>query len=119
MRFMSLIRVDENTGQVPSQRLIDEMTVLIGEMRGAGKLVDTGGLQPTAKGRRVRLHDGKLSNIDGPFAEAKEVVGGYAILRANSRQEVIELTKHFLEVAGGNGTCEIHELYETPAGAKT
>lgn len=114
MRFMSLIRVDENTGQVPSQRLIDEMTVLIGEMRTAGKLVDTGGLQPTAKGRRVRLHDGKLSNIDGPFAEAKEVVGGYAILEAADLDEATELTRRFVAIHGDewNIECEVRQIEE-------
>ena len=48
---------------------------------------------------------------DGPFAEAKEVIGGYALMRAGSKEEVIELTRKFLEVAG-DGTCEIHQLFE-------
>jgi len=114
MRFLSLIRVDENTGQVPSQRLMDEMTVLIGEMRAAGKLVDTGGLQPTAKGRRVRLHNGKLSKIDGPFAEAKEVVGGYAILEAADLDEATELTRRFVAIHGDewNIECEVRQIEE-------
>jgi len=114
MRFLSLIRVDENTGQVPSQRLMDEMTVLIGEMRAAGKLVDTGGLQPTAKSRRVRLHNGKLSKIDGPFAEAKEVVGGYAILEAADLDEATELTRRFVAIHGDewNIECEVRQIEE-------
>ena len=114
MRFLSLIRVDENTGQVPSQRLIDEMTVLIEQMRAAGKLVDTGGLQPTAKGRRVRLHNGKLSSIDGPFTESKEVIGGYAILEAADLDEATELTRRFAALHGEewNIECEVRQIEE-------
>lgn len=114
MRFLSLIRVDENTGQVPSQRLIDEMTALIEQMRAAGKLVDTGGLQPTAKGRRVRLHNGKLSSIDGPFTESKEVIGGYAILEAADLDEATELTRRFAALHGDewNIECEVRQIEE-------
>ena len=110
MRFMSLIRVDENTGQVPSQRLIDEMTVLIGEMRADGKLLDTGGLQPTAKGRRVRLHNGKLSKIDGPFAEAKEVVGGYWIWQCKSKEEAVEWARRAPMQPGD--VVEVRRIFE-------
>ena len=112
MRFMSMIRLDENTGQVPSERLIEEMTRLIDELRASGKLLDTGGLQPTAKGRRVRLHSGKLSNLDGPFTEAKEVIGGYAILQADSLDEATELTRRFLQVHGNewNLECEVRQI---------
>ncbi|MBU8978047.1 MULTISPECIES: YciI family protein [unclassified Lysobacter] len=114
MRFMSMIRLDENTGQVPSQRLIDDMTRLIDELRASGKLLDTGGLQPTAQGRRVRLHNGKLSNIDGPFTEAKEVIGGYAVLQADSLDEATQLTRRFLEVHGTewNLECEVRQIEE-------
>jgi hypothetical protein len=67
----------------------------------------------------VRVHKdgaGKISVTDGPFTESKEVLGGYAVLKASSKEEVIKLTKRFLEVAGG-GTCEIYQLYEMPAEA--
>jgi hypothetical protein len=57
---------------------------------------------------------GKVTVTDGPFTEAKEVIGGYALLKADSREEVIEHTRRFLDVAG-QGTCQIHELYEPPA----
>ncbi len=112
MRFMSMIRLDETTGQVPSERLIEEMTRLIDELRASGKLLDTGGLQPTAQGRRVRLHSGKLSNLDGPFTEAKEVIGGYAILEAASLDEATELTRRFLQVHGTewNLECEVRQI---------
>ena len=67
----------------------------------------------------VRVHrsaDGKVAVTDGPFAEAKEVIGGYAVLEAKSKEEVVRLTKRFLDVAG-QGTCEIYALYEMPPGA--
>jgi hypothetical protein len=81
MRFLSLIRVQENTGKQPSERLMTEMGKLMIEMKQAGKLLDTAGLAPTASSKRVRLRGGKVSVVDGPFAEAKEVIGGYAMLR--------------------------------------
>lgn len=114
MRFLSMVRVNENTGQVPSERLMNEMGKLIQEMTAAGVLLDTAGLQPTAKGVRVRLRDGKLSTIDGPFTETKEVIGGYAILKADSMDEAVELTRRFLLVHGDewNLDCEVRQLEE-------
>lgn len=92
------------------------MGKLIDEAMKAGWLISTEGCLPTATGARVRLSDGKFVVTDGPFAETKEVVGGFAIIQASSKQEAIELTKHFLEVAGG-GESEIRQLYEAPASA--
>lgn len=114
MRFLSMVRVNENTGQVPSERLMNEMGKLIQEMTAAGVLLDTAGLQPTAKGVRVRLRDGKLSTVDGPFTETKEVIGGYAILKADSMDEAVELTRRFLLVHGDewNLDCEVRQLEE-------
>jgi hypothetical protein len=84
VKFLSLIRVKE-TGQQPSQRLMDEMGQLMEEQFRAGKLVRTAGLKPSAEGIRLRSRYGKLSQVDGPFVETKEVVGGYAVLEASSR----------------------------------
>jgi len=114
MRFLSMIRINENTGQVPSERLIAEMTRLIEEMRRSGALLDTAGLQPTSKGRRVRLHNGKMSTVDGPFTESKEVIGGYAILQADSLDEAEALTRRFLQVHGDewNLECEVRQIEE-------
>jgi hypothetical protein len=72
---------------------------------------------PSATGARVRLGKGKVKVTDGPFAESKEVVGGLAILQANSKEEAIELVKEFLAVAG-DGECELRQLYDGDAGAK-
>jgi hypothetical protein len=90
-----------------------EMGKLIEEGMRAGWLVSTEGCLPSALGARVRKDQGKLSVTDGPFTEAKELVGGFAILRAKSKQEAIELAKDFLKHVG-DGECEIRQLYEEP-----
>jgi hypothetical protein len=112
MRFLSMIRVDETTGQVPSERLMSDMGKLIDEMTRDGVLVRTAGLRPTVEGARVRLVKGKLSTLDGPFTETKEVVGGFAILEAESMQQAIELTKRFLQIHGDEWEieCEVRPL---------
>jgi len=112
MRFMSMIRIQENTGQVPSEQLMNDMGKLIEEMTRTGQLVSTAGLRPTSEGVRVRLRRGKLSVSDGPFTETKEVIGGYAVLEAKSKAEAVELTKRFLKVHGDEWDieCEVRQL---------
>jgi hypothetical protein len=119
MRFLSMVRINENTGQVPSEQLMTDMGKLIEEMTKAGVLLDTAGLRPTSEGARVRLSRGKLSTVDGPFTETKEVIGGYAIIQANSKKEAIELTKRFLLVHGDEWDieCEVRQLAEPDFGA--
>jgi hypothetical protein len=112
MRFLSMIRLDETTGQVPSEQLMHDMGKLMDEMTREGTLVRTAGLRPTKEGSRVRLRKGKLSTVDGPFTETKEVIGGFAILEAKSMQEAIELTKRFLQIHGDAWEleCEVRPL---------
>ena len=112
MRFLSMIRVDETRGQVPSTQLRQDMGKLIEEMTREGGLIRTAGLRPTSEGARVRLRQGKLSAVDGPFTETKEVIGGFAILEAKSMQEAIELTKRFLRVHGDEWDieCEVRPI---------
>lgn len=112
MRFLSMIRINENSGQQPSEQLMTDMGKLMEEMTRTGKLVDTAGLFPTSSGVRVRLSRGKLSVLDGPFTETKEVIGGYALLEVESKEEAIELTKRFLQVHGDewNIECEVRQL---------
>jgi hypothetical protein len=112
MRFLSLIRIDEKTGQKPSEQLMSDMGKLIEEMTRSGALISTAGLRPTSEGVRVRLRRGKLSTIDGPFTESKEVIGGYAILEASSKQHAIELTERFLKIHGDEWDieCEVRPL---------
>ncbi len=117
MRYISLF-THEGHGAPPTEEEIAKMHNLMQEGLTEGWLIVTEGVQWGSKGVRVQAKGGKMTVVDGPFAEAKEVVGGYAILRAGSREEVVELTKRFLDVAGSDGTCEIHELYEMPAAGK-
>jgi hypothetical protein len=93
------------------------MTKLIDDGLAQGWLIVTEGVAWGSKGTRVQSVGGKISVTDGPFAEAKEVVGGYAIIRAGSKTEAVELTERFLKEAG-DGTCELHELFEVPASAR-
>jgi hypothetical protein len=112
MRFLSMIRIRENTGQVPSEQLMNDMGKLIDEMTREGALIRTAGLRPTSEGRRVRLHTGKLSTVDGPFTETKEVIGGFAIFEAPSMDAATELTKRFLRIHGDAWEieCEVRQL---------
>jgi len=111
MRFLSIYKtVERNTP--PSQQEMETMGKLIEESMKNGSLLATEGCMPTALGARVRRSGGKISVTDGPFTEAKEVVGGFAILQANSKEEAIQIAKDFLQVAG-EGECEIRQIFET------
>jgi hypothetical protein len=112
MRFISMIRIEENTGPVPSEQLMSDMGKLIEESTRTGQLVSTAGLRPTSEGVRVTLRRGKLSVLDGPFMETKEVIGGYAILEVPSKEAAIELTRRFLKVHGDDWDieCEVRQL---------
>jgi hypothetical protein len=110
MRFLSIYTHAERTTP-PTTEEMTTMGKLIEEGMNAGWLLATEGCLPSALGARVRRSNGKLAVTDGPFTEAKEVVGGFAILKANSKEEAIELTRKFLAVAG-DGECELRQLYE-------
>lgn len=114
MRFLSIYKTVER-GRPPSQDEMDRMNQLIADGISAGWLISTEGCLPSALGARVRRVGGKVTVTDGPFSEAKEVVGGVAILQAASKEEAVELTRRFLLVAGGEGECELRQLYEAPA----
>ncbi|SEI43508.1 YciI family protein [Frateuria terrea] len=111
MRFLSMIRIQE-TGRMPSEQLTADMGRLIEQMTREGTLVDTAGLRPSAEGVRLRLCQGRLSTTDGPFTESKEVIGGYAILNAESMVQAIELTKRFLALHGNEWDleCEVRQM---------
>ena len=112
MRFLSIFKNPERNTP-PSPEEMATMGKLIEEGMKAGWLLGTEGCLPTALGARVRKSDGKITVVDGPFTEAKEVVGGFALLKADSKEEAIQLTKDFLKVAG-DGECELRQLYEVP-----
>jgi hypothetical protein len=114
MRFLSIYKaVERNTP--PSPEEMATMGKLVEEGFRAGWLLATEGCLPSTLGSRVRRSDGHVIVTDGPFAESKEVVGGFAILNAKSKEEAIELTKHFLSVVG-QGECELRQLCEQGAG---
>ena len=115
MRFLSIYKAKE-TGVPPTPEHMATMGKLIDEMMKAGVLIGTEGCLPSAKGARVRIADGKFKVTDGPFTESKELVGGFALLEAKSKEEAIEVTKRFLDVVG-EGECEIRQLFEAPAAA--
>src|SRR5882757_8727870 len=103
MKFLSIYKNAERNAP-PSQEEMGRMGKLIEEGMKAGYLLAVEGCLPTALGARVRLSNGKVTVTDGPFTEAKEAIGGLAILRANSETEAIEIAKHFLGIAG-DGEC--------------
>lgn len=112
MRFLSIYKTVERSSP-PTQVEMCSMGELIEEGMKAGWLLGTEGCMHSAMGARVRKSDGKVTVTDGPFVETKEVVGGFALLQANSKEEAIALAKKFLSVAG-DGECELRQLYEGP-----
>src|SRR5262245_8389051 len=95
MRFMTLIKYDEN-GTPPPQGFLDAIAQFRRAAKAAGAMVGCGGLQPSATGSRLRLSRGKVTVTDGPFTETKELLGGYAIYETHSKQEAIEWMSRFL-----------------------
>jgi hypothetical protein len=102
------------TNVPPSPEHMAAMGELIERFMKSGHLISTEGCLPSALGMRVRRDGAKVTVTDGPFSEAKEVVGGFALLQADSKEEILALTKEFLSVVG-DGECEVRQLYEVPA----
>ena len=109
MRFLSIYKAAERN-EPPTQEHIAAMGKLIEEMTSNGTLIATEGCLPSVKGARVRRSGKKVSVTDGPFTESKELIAGFAILEASSKEHAIELTRTFLAVAG-DGECEIRQIY--------
>jgi hypothetical protein len=115
MRFLSIYRCVEKT-QPPTHEEIARMGVLIEEQMKSGHLLAVEGCLPSALGARVRLNDGQVAVTDGPFTESKEIIGGFALLQASSKEEAIQFVKQFLQVVGGEGECELRQVCEGRAG---
>lgn len=113
MRILGLLKADEHSeaGVPPSPELMARMGTFIEEVQRAGVLLAGDGLQPSSKGKRVRLSGGKLAVIDGPFTESKELIASYALFEVKSWDEAIEWTTRFLDVLG-EGECELRPLFE-------
>ena len=110
MKFLSIYKARERSTP-PTQEEMVRMGKLVEEGMKAGWLLGTEGCLPSALGARVRRDGGKINVTDGPFTESKEVVGGFAILKADSKEQAIQLAKDFLQVVG-EGECEIRQIYE-------
>jgi hypothetical protein len=116
MKFLSIYKTAE-TGVPPSTEEMERMTKLVEDGMKSGFLLAVEGCLPSSLGARIRRSGEDLSVTDGPFTEAKEVVGGLALIQANSKQEAVEYVKQFLRVAG-DGECELRQLYEVPCAEK-
>lgn len=122
MRYLMFIKHTEDyRKQMPPQELMAAMGEFVTESMQNGTLLDTGGLQPTNAGFRVRLSGGQLATTDGPFTEAKEVVGGFAMVEAATREQALELATKFMELhrihwPTFEGECEVRplETFEPP-----
>jgi hypothetical protein len=115
MKFLCVYKPSKPEGTPPTEHEMREMGKLIEDGFKSGWLLSTEGCLPSAKGARVRLTNGKISVTDGPFTEAKEIIGGFAVIKADSKDEAIELTRRFLLIAG-DGESEIRQVYEPPEG---
>ena len=118
MRFMMMVKTGERSGPPPKE-MMEAMDKLAEEATKAGEMIESGGLGPTAGGSRVRLAGGKITVTDGPFTEAKEVFGGYAVSELRSKEEAIERTRRFMELhrkhwPGWEGETEIRQLFTAP-----
>jgi hypothetical protein len=116
MKFMMLVKSSEKKGP-PPQALMDAIAKISQEAAQSGKMIGGGGLAPTALGARVRVDGGKISVIDGPFSEAKEILGGYAQFELNSKEEAIDAAVKFMELhrvhwPGWEGETEVRQMFE-------
>jgi hypothetical protein len=117
MRFMFIVK--SATTVPPTPKLMEAMHKLADREIKAGRMLDNGGLMPLATGAQVRITDGQLSVVDGPFVEAKEVIGGYAIFELRSKEEAVAAAVEFMQLhkdlcPGWEGTCECRTF--APAG---
>ena len=116
MRFMIIVKAtrDSEAGVMPEDQLIAQMCKYHDELAEAGMLLDASGLQPSAKGWRIKYSGDKTSFVDGPFTETKELIAGYTLIQAKSREEAIEWTRRFPNPAvdGVAGEIEVRPLFE-------
>jgi hypothetical protein len=116
MNYLSFTRSPEKFRDAqPPAALQEAMGKLIEKFTKEGALVDTGGLAPSRDGFRIRLTKGKLTTTDGPFVEAKEIIGGWAILKAGSKAEILRLANEFMDLHRKHwpefeGECEVRPI---------
>jgi hypothetical protein len=120
MKYLTFIRHSESYRDIPiPSALLEAMGRFIEQAQQEGSLVDTGGLLPSKDGARIRLSKGKITVTDGPFTESKEVIGGWAILRGDSKEEVMRVATEFVELhrkhwPGFECECEVRPMAEAP-----
>jgi hypothetical protein len=116
MRFMIMVRANRESeaGAPPDEELFEAMADYHEELVKAGVLLDASGLQPSSKGWRIEYSGGKPTVVDGPFAEAKELIAGYTLIQVKSQEEALEWTKRFPAPFGKDADCaiEVRQLYE-------
>ena len=115
MRFMMLVKADKNSeaGVMPSQELLAEMGKYNEELAKAGVLLAGEGLHPSSKGARVKFSGDKRTVTDGPFTEAKELIAGFWLIQAKSKEEAIEWAKRCPNpMPGSEGEIEIRQVFE-------
>ena len=122
MKFLTFIRHSESyRASPPPSALMEAMGKFVQGSLKDGTLVDTGGLLPSKEGVRVRLADGKITVTDGPFSESKEVIGGWAILKVDSKAEAIRIANEFMELRrkywpGFEGESEVRQMFDPGMG---
>jgi len=114
MRFMIIVKAskDSEAGAMPPEELLAAMAAYHEELQKAGVLLDGSGLQPSAKGWRIKYSGEKRTVVDGPFAETKELVAGYTLIQVKSREEALEWTRRFPNPQLTDGEIEVRQLYE-------
>ncbi|WP_260293739.1 YciI family protein [Sedimenticola hydrogenitrophicus] len=116
MRFMIIVKAtpDSEAGVMPGEALLAEMAAYHEELSKAGVLLDGSGLQPSAKGWRIRYDGDKRTVIDGPFTETKELIAGYTLIQVGSREEAVEWARRYPNpsIDRGEAEIEIRQLFE-------
>ena len=113
MKFLCIYKPAKPEGGLPTPEEMTRMGALIEEGMKSGQLIATEGCMPSSLGAKVRRTDGKFTVVDGPFSEAKEVIGGFALINASSKEHAIEIAQDFMNVAG-DGEVEVRQIFETP-----
>lgn len=116
MRFMMIVKHKEGQGNPPKE-LMDAISRVAEEETKAGTMIGSGGLGPSAQGARVRLSGGKLTVTDGPFTEAKEIIGGYAQFEFATKEQAVKSAVAFMELhkqywPGWEGETEVRQMFE-------
>ena len=114
MRFMILVKADKNSeaGVMPSEKMLTEMGKFNDELVKAGVLLAGEGLHPSSKGARIKFSGEKRTVVDGPFAEAKELVAGFWLIQVKSKEEAIEWMKRCPNPMEGESEIEIRQVFE-------